>query len=229
MAATLTLTQTTIGKKAIMALTGFILYGFVIAHMVGNLKVFTGESHFNEYAEFLRVVGEPALPYSTLLWIFRIVLLAAVGLHIWAAVSLTLLDRASRPVQYRQKKALRGNFASMTLRYGGAAIFFFILFHLAHLTLGWAHPNAASWAGHEDAYHNVIVAFQNPISVVIYAIALAALGMHLFHGVWSMFQTLGLNSARWDRPLRALAALSGIGLFVGFLSVPIAVMLGLVK
>jgi succinate dehydrogenase / fumarate reductase cytochrome b subunit len=228
MAAAIPLYRTTIGRKAIMALTGFIGYGFVIAHMVGNLHIFEGEQKFNEYAEFLRVVGEPVLPYSGVLWILRIVLIVSVVLHVWAAISLSRTDWAARPSRYGKSKALSGNFATMTLRWGGLAIFLFVVYHLTHLTFGWTHPDRAAWAGHEAAYQNVIAAFSNPIAVAIYAFAMFALSMHLFHGVWSMFQTLGLNNRRSDKIWRGLAILSAVALFVGFMTVPAAVLLGAV-
>jgi succinate dehydrogenase / fumarate reductase cytochrome b subunit len=227
MAATLALYRSSIGKKAIMAITGLIGYGFVILHMVGNLKVFQGQEHFNEYAEFLRTVGEPAVPERTLLWVIRIALLAAVILHVWMAISLTRQDVASRPVGYREKRRVQQSFASMTLRWGGIAIFLFLIYHLAHFTFGVApiHPNFVKGA----AYQNLVLGFQNPLHVVLYLIATAALGMHLYHGVWSMFHTLGLNAPRTNSLFRGLAAFSGIGLFLGFAVVPIAVLTGIVQ
>jgi succinate dehydrogenase / fumarate reductase cytochrome b subunit len=228
-ATTFPLINSSIGKKAIMAVTGFIGYGYVILHMVGNLHLFEGPDQFNGYAEFLRTVGEPVLPRTGLLWIIRIVLLIAVVLHVWMAISLSRQDMASRPVAYREKKKVQASFASLTLRWGGIAIFLFILYHLTHLTFGWTHPNAAGWQGHETAYTNVIAAFSQPLAVLIYLLALAALGAHLYHGVWSIFQTLGLNGSRTDKIWRGLAVLSGVGLFVGFAIVPVAVLTGIVK
>jgi succinate dehydrogenase / fumarate reductase cytochrome b subunit len=229
MAAALTLYRSSIGKKAIMAVTGLIGYGFVILHMVGNLHVFEGSAKFNEYAEFLRTFGEPVLPRTGFLWVLRILLLAAVVLHVWMAVSLTRQDLGARDVRYREKKRVQASFASQTLRWGGIAIFLFIIYHLTHLTFGWTNPNAASWQGHEAAYNNLIVAFSQPVPVVLYLLALAALGMHLYHGVWSMFQTLGLNGSRTDGIWRWLSILSGVGLFLGFAIVPVAVLVGIVR
>jgi succinate dehydrogenase / fumarate reductase cytochrome b subunit len=221
-----TLYRSTIGKKAIMALTGFIGYGFVIAHMIGNLKVFQGREHFNDYAEFLRTVGEPALPYAGLLWVLRIVLLAAVVLHVWMAIELTRIDFAGRPVKYEQKGAVQASFASMTLRWGGIAIFLFLIYHLMHFTWGVAAVHPTFVKG--DAYNNVIYGFQNPLNVVVYMLALGALGMHLYHGVWSMFQSLGLNSQRTNGIWRGLAVISAIGLFLGFALVPLSVIFQLI-
>lgn len=226
-ATTFPLIRSSIGKKAIMAVTGFIGYGFVILHMVGNLKVFTGREHFDTYAEFLRTVGEPVFPERTLLWLLRIVLLAAVILHVWMAVSLTRQDLSARQVRYREKKQVQASFASLTLRWGGIAILLFLIYHLLHFTFGWTavHPTFVRGA----AYDNLVAGFLNPLNVLVYLLAVAALGMHLYHGVWSMFQTLGLNGARTDRLLRGLSVLSGVGLFLGFAVVPVAVLLGFVR
>jgi succinate dehydrogenase / fumarate reductase, cytochrome b subunit len=227
MATALTLYRSSIGKKAIMAITGFIGYGFVIIHMIGNLKVFQGREHFDEYAEFLRTVGSPAVPEGALLWIIRIVLLAAVALHVWMAVSLTRQDLGARNVRYRQKKQVQASFASLTLRWGGIALFLFIIYHLLHFTFGVAaiHPTFVRGA----AYDNVVAGFLNPLNVLVYLLAMAALAMHMYHGVWSMFQTLGLNGSRTDGLWRGLAVLSAVALFVGFSLVPVAVVAGFVR
>lgn len=224
---TFPLLSSSIGKKAIMAVTGFIGYGFVILHMVGNLHVFEGQAKFDEYAEFLRSVGAPIVPHTGLLWVIRIVLLAAVVLHVWMAISLTRQDAAARQIGYRSKKKVQASFASLTLRWGGIAIFLFLIYHLAHFTFGWSavHPTFVRGA----AYANLVAGFQNPINVALYLVAVAALGTHLYHGVWSMFQTLGLNGPRTNGLFRGLATLSGIGLFLGFAVVPIAVLTGIVK
>ncbi|GAB4126472.1 MAG: succinate dehydrogenase cytochrome b subunit [Roseiflexaceae bacterium] len=234
MAAALSVYRTSVGKKFVMAITGLIGYGFVIGHMIGNLKVFLGPTEFNHYAEFLRTVGEPLLPARTLLWIIRIVLLTAVGLHIWSALQLTRQSQASRPVRYANKKQIQANFASMTLRWGGITILLFLIFHLLHFTFGTIHPDfrletGASGLTHPDAYHNLVVGFQNPLIVGFYLLAVAALATHMFHGVWSMFQTLGLNGNNTNTFFRGLAVASAVVLFLGFSSVPISVLLGVVK
>jgi succinate dehydrogenase / fumarate reductase cytochrome b subunit len=226
MAAALTLYRSTIGKKAIMAITGVILYGFVFVHMIGNLKIFEGREGFNHYSEFLRVVGEPALPAGTILWIIRIVLLVSLVLHVTAAIQLTRIDTAGRPQAYKKVRRKQASFASMTLRYGGAAIFFFVVYHLMHFTIGTAHPDFV----YGDVYNNVIVGFTSQPAVAgVYILAVAALGMHLYHGVWSALQTLGLNNRRNDGLFRAIAALSGVGLFIGFATVPVVVLLGIIQ
>lgn len=225
MAAVLTFTRTTIGKKMLMAVSGAIGYGFVIAHMAGNFHAFEGREEFNAYAEGLRTIGQPFVPHTGLLWVVRIVLLVAVITHVWMAIDLSRRDLASRPVKYAKKDTVQSSFATKTLRYGGTAIFLFLVYHLMHLTLGNAHSNFIP----NDPYHNLVSGFQNPISVAVYLVAMAALGMHLYHGVWSMFQSLGLNSRRTDLFFRRLAQASGILLFIGFSIVPISVLLGIVK
>ncbi|MDZ4719965.1 MAG: succinate dehydrogenase cytochrome b subunit [Roseiflexaceae bacterium] len=234
MTAALTIYRTSVGKKFVMAITGIIGYGFVIGHMIGNLKVFLGATAFNEYAEFLRTVGEPLLPARTLLWIIRIVLLAAVTLHVYSAIMLTRQAQVSRPVRYASQKKIQATFASLTLRWGGVAIFLFLIYHLLHFTFGVVHPDfrlesGASGLTHPDAYHNVVTGFTNPLVVIVYLLALAALAMHMFHGVWSMFQTLGLNGQTTDKFFRGLAIASAVVLFLGFSSVPISVLAGFVK
>lgn len=224
MVAALTFTRTTIGKKMLMAVTGAIGYGFVIGHMAGNLHIFGGREEFNMYAEGLRAFGAPFVPHSGALWIARIVLLAAVIIHVWMAIDLTRKDTASRPVRYGKKGTVQATFASKTLRYGGTAIFFFIIYHLLHLTLGVAHSDFRA----DDAYHNVVSGFSNPIVVLVYMIALVALGLHMYHGVWSMFQSLGLNSTRTNTLFRWLAVGSAIALFVGFAIIPLSVLTGFV-
>jgi succinate dehydrogenase / fumarate reductase, cytochrome b subunit len=224
---TFPLLQSSIGKKAIMAITGLIGYGFVILHMVGNLKVFQGPEHFDAYAEFLRTVGEPAVPERTLLWVIRIVLLVAVALHVWMAVSLTRQDRSARPQRYRQTKKVQASFASLTLRWGGIALLLFLIYHLLHFTFGVSavHPTFVRGA----AYANLVAGFQNPLNVLVYLLAMGALAMHMYHGVWSMFQTLGVMNSRTNGPFRVLAVGSAAALFLGFAIVPVAVLTGIVR
>jgi succinate dehydrogenase / fumarate reductase cytochrome b subunit len=224
MAAALTLYRSSIGKKAIMALTGLIGIGYVILHMTGNLKVFQGPEHFNEYAEFLRTVGSPLIPERGLLWTIRIVLLAAVGLHILAAYQLTRMDWSGRPVHYARRTDVQASFASRTMRWGGVLIVLFLLYHIADLTLGVVHPNFVPG----DAYHNFVADFQVWWVTIFYVVAVVALGFHLYHGFWSMFQTLGLNSRTYNRLLRGLALLIALAIAVGFISGPLAVLFGVI-
>jgi succinate dehydrogenase cytochrome b subunit len=224
MAAALTLYRSSIGKKAVMALTGLIGIGFVIMHMIGNLKVFLGEQAFNDYAMFLRTFGEPVLPYSTVLWIIRLVLLGAVVLHVTAAYQLTRMDWAGRPVRYAKKQDVQATFASRTMRWGGVIIVLFLLYHIAHMTLGVVHPSFEEG----NAYHNFVVAFQVWWVTIFYVAAMLVLGLHIYHGFWSMFQTLGLNSRTYNRLLRGLALLIALVLTVGFVAGPLGVLFGIV-
>ena len=224
MAAALTLYRSSIGKKTIMALTGLIGIGFVLMHMVGNLKVFLGAQAFNDYAHFLREFGEPVLPYGTVLWLIRLVLLGAVALHIMAAYQLTRQDWAGRPVRYARQKPVQSTFASRTMRWGGVILALFIVYHIAHMTLGLVHPNFV----HGDAYQNYVIAFQVWWVTLIYVVAMLALGLHIYHGFWSLFQTLGLNSRTYNQLLRGLALLIAMVVIGGFLAPALAVLFGVV-
>jgi succinate dehydrogenase / fumarate reductase, cytochrome b subunit len=223
MAAAIGLYRTTIGKKVVMAVTGLILVGFIIGHMVGNLKAFDSPEHLNEYGVFLRQVGYPLLGPEQALWTVRIVLLTAVILHIVAAAQLTILDRQSRQQRYAVFRPIQQSYASRTMRWGGIIILLFLFYHIAHFTTGQAHPDFH----HGEVYDNLVIGFQNPLVVAFYIVAVGALMMHLYHGIWSMFQTLGLNSIKWNRLLRGASVILSVGIFVGFVSVPIAVQLGI--
>jgi len=184
--------RTTVGTKILMAVTGVVLVGFVVGHMAGNLKAFAGPESFNAYAEFLRDVGYPALPHTGLLWIMRLGLVVAVLIHIWAALKLTRLSRSARPVGYEKVDSQVFSYASRTMRWGGVILLAFVIYHLLHMTTGQVHPDFR----HGDAYHNLISGFQSPVVVGSYLVAVAALAFHLHHGIWSMFQTLGVNNPR---------------------------------
>ncbi|MCC6626722.1 MAG: succinate dehydrogenase cytochrome b subunit [Chloroflexi bacterium] len=222
----LTLYQTSIGKKVIMAVTGIILYLYVIAHMLGNLKVFTGAKHFNDYAIWLREVGYPLLDHEVLLWIIRVVLLASVVLHMVAAYQVSRQDLVARPAGYARRRNIASTYASRTMRWGGVIIGLFLVYHLLHLTTGTL---LAGHRGHEFAYSNVMLAFANPLATVIYLIAMIALGLHLNHGIWSVAQTLGLRTRENNGAWRGLATVSAIAIAGGFSVVPLAVLFGLVR
>ena len=218
--------RSSIGKKALMALTGLIWIGYVVMHMYGNTKAFLGSEHFNEYAEGLRVLGAPVFGHLHLLTIARIVLVAAIAIHIWAAYSLWVIAREARPSSYASRRVVQANYASLTMRYGGTVIVLFVIFHLAHLTWGMSpvHPDYIRG----DAYHNLVAGFRSLPVVILYLIALVALGLHLYHGTWSMFQTLGLNDENWDMALRALSWVLAIIVPLGFAAVPIAIQFGII-
>lgn len=217
--------RSSIGKKALMALTGLIWIGYVVVHMYGNLKAFQGAAYFNEYAEGLRHLGEPVFGYRHLLTVARLVMVGSIGLHVWAALALYRQAAAARPATYASRKMVQANYAALTMKYGGVTILLFVLFHLAHLT--WGVPGVHNDFIHGNAYHNLVSGFQFLPWVVLYLLALVALGFHLFHGVWSMFQTLGLNNRDWDGLFRALAWTLAIVVPVGFAAVPVAVQLGI--
>jgi succinate dehydrogenase / fumarate reductase cytochrome b subunit len=206
-----------IGKKVVMALTGVVLFGFVIAHMIGNLQVFLGPTALNEYAEALRRLG----PF---LWLARIGLLVAVALHIWAAWSLTQMNRAARPVGYREKEHRESTFSSRTMRWSGVILLLFIVYHLMHLTFGNAHPDFV--AG--DVYHNFIVGFSRALVTGFYVVAMLALGLHLYHGVWSWLQSLGLNHPRYNHLRHAFATLVTVAVVAGNIAMPLAVLTGFI-
>jgi succinate dehydrogenase / fumarate reductase, cytochrome b subunit len=221
-----TLYRSSIGKKAIMAVTGLIWIGYVVVHMYGNLKVFQGAFYFNEYAEGLRYLGSPVFGHLHLLTIARAGLVGSLALHVWAAVSLYDQARRARPVSYESRTIVQANYASLTMRWGGTVVLLFIIFHLAHLT--WGVPGVHATFVKGDAYANLVNGFQSLPVVLIYLVALVALGFHLFHGTWSMFQTLGLRYRNVERPIRTLAWLLAILVPLGFAVVPIAVLLGFV-
>jgi succinate dehydrogenase cytochrome b subunit len=219
----LTLYQTSIGKKVVMAVTGAIMYLYVIAHMIGNLKFFSGADHLNAYAIFLREVGYPVFDHMVVLSIVRIVMLVSVVLHIAAAYQLTRQDLAGRPVGYAQRRSQASTYAGRTMRWGGVIIGLFIVYHLLHLTTGTLLPG---FRGHEQVYANLIIAFMQPLPVLIYAVAMIALGLHLNHGVWSFAQTLGWWGRDGDGFWRALATVSAIVIAGGFALVPLAIFFG---
>lgn len=225
MVSALTFYRTSIGKKVVMAVTGFILIGYVVVHMVANLKVFQGREALNAYGVFLRTVGGPVFTEEQLLWVARIVLLGAVVLHMVAAYQLTRRSTASRPVPYARTPPVQTNYAARTMRWGGVIIILFVIYHILHFTTGTVHPNFE----HGDIYHNVIAGFQVWYVAAFYIAAMLALGLHLYHGVWSMFQTIGWNNARYTRPLHIFAAVVAVAVVIGFISVPIAVLTGLVR
>ena len=233
MAAALTLYRSSIGKKAIMAVSGLIGIGFLVLHMYGNLKVFLGPQVFNDYAAGLRTLGEPVFAYTHLLWVARLVLVASVVLHILMAYQLTRQDWAGRGTRYKVKRDVQATYASRTMRWGGVIIFLFIVYHLLNLTFGVVGYSAGQFKhpenGEFSTYNNVIHAFQFWPATLFYLVAMFMLGFHLYHGFWSMFQTLGLNSYRTNSALRFLSIAVSLLLVVGFIAVPLAVMFGIVQ
>ena len=222
----ISLWDATVGKKIAMAVTGLVLIGFVAGHMIGNLKVYQGREAFNHYAEGLRTFGEPFFGYSQLLWLIRLVLLAAVLIHILAAVQLTLRSRAARPVAYKRYEGdLVFSYASRTMTWGGLIILLFVIYHLMHLTFGNAHPDFV----HGDAYHNFVGGFRSvPVSLA-YIAAMIPLGLHLYHGFFSMLHTFGATSPKYNRWRRPAALALALIIVLGNISFPVAVLAGLVE
>src|SRR5918911_52782 len=221
----LSLWQSTVGKKYVMAVTGLIWFGYLVAHLWGNLKIYAGAQFLNEYGGFLRSVGEPFFGAQQLLWLARIVLVPAFVLHIWAAVQLTARDRASRPRGYAMRRNLESTFASRTMIYGGLFVLLFVIYHVLDFTFGTVNPNFEEG----NIYHNVVASFRVWPVALFYVLAMLAVGLHLFHGIWSMFQTLGLNTARSNRLIRNFATFGAVVLTAGNISIPVAVLAGIVK
>ena len=215
-----------------MAVTGIMLIGFVLAHMVGNLKIFLpdvdGIPELDVYAKALRELLFPLLPHGVVLWVMRLGLLAAAGLHIHAAYSLTVMNRHARPTDYSGPRTyLAANYASRTMRVSGVIVLLFVLFHLADLTWG-VQPAAPDVWEHGEVYANFIATFSRPAVAIFYVIANLALGMHLFHGAWSMFQSIGINNPRFNRWRHYFAwAIAGV-ITLGNIIMPLAVLFGIV-
>ncbi|WP_374777229.1 succinate dehydrogenase [Streptomyces sp. NBC_01310] len=216
--------DSTIGKKIVMAVSGLIMLGYLVAHMLGNLKIFFGSDEFNGYAHWLRTLGAPLLHHEWALWIVRVVLLVAVVAHAVSAYQLSRRDIKARPVKYAHKRR-RASYATRTMRWGGIILGLFIVWHLLDLTT--LTLNERAWAGHP--YENVLATFSTWYGNTIYIVAMAAVGLHVRHGFWSAAQTLGAGSARRDRTLKVLANGLALVLFAGFVAVPVAVMTGVVN
>ncbi|MFJ9851945.1 succinate dehydrogenase cytochrome b subunit [Streptomyces sp. NPDC101150] len=231
----------TIGKKTAMAVSGIVMLLYLVVHMLGNLKIFFGAGDFDAYAAWLRTIGEPFLHHEWFLWIARVVLVAAVVTHAVAAFQLSRRDIAARPVKYARpspdrhpgwrrfaphlSRRRRASYATRTMRWGGIILGLFIVWHILDLTTLTVNPHAA--AGHP--YANVVATFSTWYGDVIYIVAMLALGLHIRHGFWSAAQTLGAGSAARDRVLKTTANVLALLLTAGFISVPVAVMTGLVS
>jgi len=211
--------NSTNGKKAVMAVTGAMMFGFVVVHMAGNLQIFEGPDQFNKYAQLLRTLPEA-------LWAARLVLLAAVLLHTLAALQLYLCNRRARPVAYSKKDAIASTYASRTMYWSGPIIFAFVIYHLLHFTLGVTGvPDFIEG----DVYHNVVSGFQNPIIGIWYIFAMMLLCLHLRHGVWSLLQSVGVSHPRYTPLFQHASTALAVVIFVGFVSVPVGVLIGWVR
>jgi succinate dehydrogenase / fumarate reductase, cytochrome b subunit len=212
--------------KFVMAVSGALALLYLIAHMIGNLKIFLGAEAINTYAAWLRTVGEPALPMQTLLWTVRVVLLVAIVAHIVSATILARRARRARPIRYAHRQPVRGSYAARTMRWGGVIILLFIIYHLLDLTAGTLNPRFVEG----DVHSNLVADFapSHWYATVAYTVAVIAVGFHVRHGLWSGLQTLGRSSAAAQNTIKGVALVVAVLLTVGFLSVPFSVLTGLV-
>jgi succinate dehydrogenase / fumarate reductase cytochrome b subunit len=210
--------RSNLGLKVIMAVSGLLMVGYLITHVAANLLVFRGAALINGYAAILH--GQPAILYSA-----RAVLFVALVAHVWSAVVLTRRDRAARPIAYGKQAPQVATIASRTIRWGGLVILFFIVYHILHFTTGTVHPSVVEG----DPHGNVVRAFRVPWVAALYVVAMAAVGLHLFHGTWSAFRSLGLTRPS-QNPLRHKTSLLVAGaIWLGFTIIPLAVLAGIVK
>lgn len=209
-----------IGQKLVMAVTGIILSGFIVGHMAGNLTAFKSAEAINAYGAALR-------KFPALLWAVRFGLLLSVGLHIWAYLALSIKSWAARPTGYRVTAYKEASLASRTMRWTGPILGAFVVFHILHFTTGTIHPGFTYVSG--DVYHNLVAGLSVTPVAIFYLVAMACLALHVFHGVWSLFQSLGVSQPRYDSFARRLATLFTIVVVGGFVLVPLAVLVGILK
>ena len=222
----LDLYSTAVGKKYVMAITGIIGIGFIVSHMIGNLKMYLGATEINHYGEFLRNLLVPLVPRTYALWGLRLMLIGAIMLHLHAAYSLTQLNHKARPVKYQSPRDyVAANFASRTMRWTGIIVLLFIAWHLLDLTAGTLN---GSGFVRGDVYGNVDRSLSRVLVAILYIVANIALGIHLFHGVWSLFQSMGWQNPRFNKWRRQLALGIATIVVVGNVSFPIAVLAGVV-
>ncbi len=217
-----------IGKKLVMAVTGVILILYIAGHLLGNLQVYMGPEQMNRYAGFLH-------SHFVLLWGARVVLFAAVVLHILSSFLLWLEKRRARPTGYVKKDDVPSSYASRTMMWSGPIVAAFVVFHVLHLTagaigLGYTAPLAAPNGGEiEFAYQNLVAGFEHPAVSIAYIVAILLLSMHLYHGAWSMFQSVGISHPRYTPVLKKAAHVFAVAVAAGYISIPISVMAGFVR
>lgn len=217
--------NSTIGLKIIVAVTGVVLLLFVIGHMIGNLQVFLGPEVFNAYGEKLRM-------FPALLWVVRGVIALFAIVHVLATLRLTLLNNAARPIGYEQKRAVRATLASRTMIYSGLMLLAFVIYHLAHYTWKITNPQYQTLldaGGHPNIHAMVVAGFSNPLITVVYVVAMVLLGFHLSHGIASVFQTVGWASTRTLPVFERVATIIAVLLVLGYVSIPISILLGVVR
>jgi len=214
------LVKSSLGKKYLMAITGIGLFIFVIGHLLGNLQIFESPEKLNQYAVTLRKLGP-------LLWFTRVVLLGSVILHIWAACQLWVGHREARPIGYVKKVNQNSTYASRTMYWSGPIILAFVIYHLLNFTFGSVHPGGPFVEG--SVYNNVVRSFQVwPVSI-FYIIAVLMLCLHLYHGLWSLFNTLGFNHPVYTPWIQRFAKLFAVLIALGYVSIPVAVLAGFIK
>ena len=222
----LDLYQSAVGKKWAMAITGIMLLGFVFVHMVGNLKAYLGPDDMNHYGEWLREIAVPALPRTVFLWLLRAGLVAAFAVHMHAAWALTRMNHRARPKKYASgRDYITANFASRTMRWTGIIVILFVIFHLADLTWGSANPDFVRG----EPYQNMVASFSRVPVALSYIVANLALAVHIYHGAWSLFASLGVSNPRIVRFRRTFAAVFAAMILLGNISFPIMVQLDVIS
>ncbi|MEW6050553.1 MAG: succinate dehydrogenase cytochrome b subunit [Candidatus Zixiibacteriota bacterium] len=219
------LITSSVGKKILMAVTGFVSFGYVVGHMAGNLQIFVGQDRLNAYAEALHSLG-------AMLWLIRLFLLACIVIHIWMGIQLKLENWSARPVGYRKRDTVQASLASRTMIWTGLLIGTFVVYHLLHFTVRTTDPRFADLVdslGRYDVYSMVILGFRNLYISGFYIVAVGLLCYHLSHGIASMFQTIGWCNERVKTPLERISMAVSTLIFLGYISVPIAVLAGVVK
>lgn len=226
--------STAVGKKYVMAVTGIAMMGFVLFHMIGNLKMYAGAADLNHYAHFLQSLLYPLAPKGVVLWILRGGLITMLFLHLHAAWSLTRLNREARPVKYQSARDYQiANFASRTMRWSGLIVLSFLVWHLLDLTFGVTNAHVGTMViddgeSIKDVYGSVVYTFDRIPVALFYVVANILLGIHLFHGAWSIFQSLGWNNPRFNKWRRAFATGFAAIVVIGNVSFPVAAMAGIV-
>ncbi len=213
--------SSSLGMKIVMAATGVILFGFIVGHLIGNLQIFAGPEVLDSYARFLKETPE-------VIWTARVTLLASVGLHILTAMQLTIRNCSARPIAYRLHKYDEASYAARTMVWSGPIIGLFVIYHLLHFTVGIVHPSQPEFRA-EAVYANVVSGFQQWPVALFYILAVLSLGLHIAHGVWSMFQSIGLNHPKYEPFIRRSAVVLSSLIVAGYVSIPIAVLIGVVR
>jgi succinate dehydrogenase / fumarate reductase, cytochrome b subunit len=227
--ASIPIQSTSIGKKLLMAISSVILFLYVVAHLAGNLKIFFGPDPFNEYAAWLRVAGSPLFPSEGVLWIARVVLLVALLVHVGAYIQLWQQKRRARSIGYRSFDPQVFNWMSRAMMWGGIAILGFVIFHILHLTTGHIQPDPAAGFQRHDPYENIIAGFSVWWVSAVYVVGVIALGMHLYHGLWSAMQTFGMSNSRYNLYRRPAVGAIVLLIVIGYLAIPLGVLIGVVS